>query len=122
VASFLTKNLFIDWRLGEEFFAQYLMDYDLASNVGGWQWAASCGTDAQPYFRIFNPFTQGQNFDPDAIYIQKYLPELRKLNPELIHDQKAVEANFDGKVKYPKPIVSYKDSRQMAINAFKGVL
>ncbi|MGX6960332.1 MAG: cryptochrome/photolyase family protein [Rickettsia endosymbiont of Pentastiridius leporinus] len=85
VASFFSKNLLLDWRKGEEFFAQYLMDYELASNVGGWQWASSCGTDAQPYFRIFNSYTQGKNFDPDAEYIKKYLPTLKNVPPHIIH-------------------------------------
>ena len=75
VASFLTKHLLIDWRWGERYFAQKLMDYDLASNSGGWQWAAGCGTDAAPYFRIFNPTEQLKKFDKDLIYIHKWIPE-----------------------------------------------
>lgn len=121
VASFLTKNLFIDWRLGEEFFAQYLMDYDLASNVGGWQWAASCGTDAPPYFRVFNPFLQGEKFDPQGEYVKKYLPQLRSIDSSLVHNQKAIEANFGGKINYPAPIINHKASRLEAIEILRNI-
>ncbi|HJD65400.1 MAG TPA: DNA photolyase family protein [Rickettsia endosymbiont of Diachasma alloeum] len=117
VASFFSKNLLLDWRKGEEFFAQYLMDYELASNVGGWQWASSCGTDAQPYFRIFNPYTQGKNFDQDAEYIKKYLPILKNIQPHIIHN-----INFHKMYdNYPKPIVDYGLSRARAIEAFKEI-
>ena len=81
VASFLTKHLLIDWRKGEQFFMQHLIDGDLASNNGGWQWAASTGCDAQPYFRVFNPITQSERFDPSGDFIRKYLPELEKVWP-----------------------------------------
>ena len=84
-ASFLCKTLGIDWRRGEAYFALHLNDYDLASNNGGWQWAASCGTDAQPWFRIFNPVTQSRRFDPQGRFIRRYLPQLDKLPDELIH-------------------------------------
>ncbi len=120
VASFFSKNLFLDWRLGEEFFAQYLMDYDLASNVGGWQWASSCGTDPQPFFRIFNPVTQGLRFDPDAEYIKKYVPELRDAPIKLLHNQKAIENNFAGKYKYSLPIIDYQQSRANSLAAFRS--
>ncbi len=85
VASFLTKHLLIDWRLGEAHFNQHLIDGDLASNNGGWQWTAGCGVDAAPYFRVFNPVTQGEKFDSSAEYIQKYIPELRDLEPKFAH-------------------------------------
>lgn len=115
VASFFSKNLLLDWRKGEEFFAQYLMDYELASNVGGWQWASSCGTDAQPYFRIFNPYTQGKNFDADSEYIKKYLPTLKNVPSHIIHN-----VNFHKMYdNYPKPIVDYGLSRARAIETFK---
>ncbi|MFY9589175.1 cryptochrome/photolyase family protein [Rickettsia endosymbiont of Halotydeus destructor] len=117
VASFLTKNLLIDWRMGEEFFAQYLMDYELASNVGGWQWAASCGTDAQPYFRIFNPYTQGKNFNPNAEYVKKYLPELEDVPANIIHNINFTKIYPD----YTKPIVDYKLSRVRALAVFKKI-
>ena len=76
VASFLTKDLLVDWRRGEEFFRRHLADADLASNVGGWQWSAGTGTDAQPFFRIFNPVLQSEKFDPNGDFVRKYVPEL----------------------------------------------
>ena len=85
VASFLTKHLLIDWREGERFFIEHLIDGDLASNNGGWQWAASTGCDAQPYFRIFNPITQSKRFDPEGAFIRKYLPELENVPDKDIH-------------------------------------
>jgi deoxyribodipyrimidine photo-lyase len=85
VASFLTKDLHINWRLGEKYFAQKLIDYDPAVNNGNWQWAASTGCDAQPYFRIFNPWNQQKKFDPECTYIKQYVPELADYPPELIH-------------------------------------
>ncbi|MBY0355278.1 MAG: DNA photolyase family protein [Rickettsiales bacterium] len=117
VASFLTKHLQIDWRLGEEHFAQYLMDYDLASNVGGWQWAASTGTDAQPYFRIFNPITQSINFDPDGEYIRRYVPELKALaGKKIFKPWENLSENI-----YPNPIVNHSDARIAALEMFKIV-
>lgn len=118
VASFLTKDLLLDWRLGEEHFAQHLMDYELASNVGGWQWAASTGTDAQPYFRIFNPRRQSERFDPDGKYIRRYVPELAELDGKTIHaphDKKDLFASID----YPEPIVEHKEQKVKAIAMFK---
>eukprot|EP01034_Spumella_vulgaris_P001885 gene1885-2463_t len=76
VASFLTKHLLIDWRWGERYFAEKLLDFDLSANVGNWQWAAGCGCDAAPYFRIFNPQAQAQKFDPHGHYVHKWVPEL----------------------------------------------
>ncbi len=102
-ASFLTKHLLIDWRLGEAYFAQKLLDFDLASNNGGWQWAAGCGTDAAPYFRIFNPIEQAKKFDPDGAYVRKWIPEL---------DTRA----------YPKPIVDHVFARQRCLQAFRAAL
>jgi deoxyribodipyrimidine photo-lyase len=102
-ASFLTKFLLVDWRWGEAYFAQKLLDYDLAANNGSWQWAAGTGTDAQPYFRIFNPDSQTEKFDPDQEYIKRWIPEL--------------ETN-----KYPKPIVDYKFARQRALDTYKKAL
>jgi len=81
VASFLTKDLLADWRHGYDYFRETLADHDTANDSGGWQWAASTGTDAQPYFRIFNPMTQGERYDPDAEYIKRYVPELRGSTP-----------------------------------------
>ena len=84
-ASFLTKDLGIDWRRGEAYFALHLIDYELASNNGGWQWAASTGCDAQPWFRIFNPVTQSRRFDPQGKFIRRYLPQLAGLDDAQIH-------------------------------------
>lgn len=114
VASFMTKNLWLDWRLGEEFFAQHLMDYELSSNIGGWQWGASVGADAMPYFRIFNPYLQSQKFDPLGKYIRKFLPILDGLNNREIHHPSLL---FTGK--YCLPIVNYEASRKKAIEYFR---
>jgi deoxyribodipyrimidine photo-lyase len=114
VASFMTKDLLTDWRIGEEHFAQYLMDYELASNVGGWQWAASTGTDAQPYFRIFNPYLQSKRFDPEGAYIKKYIPELQHLNAAEIHEPSPLLAP-----NYPQPIVNHAAVKEKAIALFK---
>lgn len=108
VASFLVKDLHIDWRWGERYFAQHLADYDPCVNNGNWQWAASTGCDAQPYFRIFNPWTQQQKFDPDCRYIFRWLPELRRFPADRIHrwDRKHLEGG------YPAPIIDHaKESR-----------
>lgn len=103
-ASFLTKDLHIDWRKGERYFAQHLIDYDPAVNNGNWQWAASTGCDAQPYFRIFNPWLQQKRFDPDAVYIHHWVPELHGLDAGEIHNLwKKRPANL----KYPIPIVDH---------------
>ena len=102
-ASFLTKHLLIDWRWGEAYFAEKLLDFDLASNNGGWQWAAGTGTDAQPYFRIFNPYEQTRKFDPNHLYIRKWLPEYSSKN-------------------YPKPIIDHKFARIRAIETYRKVL
>lgn len=104
VASFLTKDLHIDWRWGEKYFAQKLIDYDPAVNNGNWQWAASTGCDAQPYFRIFNPWNQQKKFDPDCIYIKQWIPELRSFEPKVLHEwfKEAHHCSV-----YPKPIVDH---------------
>jgi len=112
VASFLTKNLFIDWREGEKHFANYLIDYEPASNVGGWQWSASVGIDPQPYFRIFNPYLQSKKFDKNGEYIKRYVPELKNVTPALFHK----DINIEG---YFKQMVNYKDSRKNALREFK---
>jgi deoxyribodipyrimidine photo-lyase len=117
VASFLTKDLQIDWRLGEEHFAQLLMDYDMASNVGGWQWAASTGTDAQPYFRIFNPELQSRKFDAKGAYIRRYVAELKSLSDDEIH----APAGLLRPQGYPQPIVDHSQARDKTLAMFKHV-
>lgn len=117
VASFFTKHLRLDWRLGEEFFAQHLMDYDLASNVGGWQWASSTGTDAQPYFRIFNPILQGEKFDPAGVYVRRYVKELSEFKGKNIHQPWADQSAEH----YPRPIVNHATARDEALKMFKQV-
>ena len=119
VAMFLSKNLLIDWRLGEAWFMQHLIDGDLAANNGGWQWCASTGTDAVPYFRIFNPISQSQKFDPKGAYIRRWVPELAHLNDKDIHDPYAKYPNRE--LNYPKPIVDLKSSRLRALAAFKAL-
>jgi deoxyribodipyrimidine photo-lyase len=115
VASFLTKNLWIDWRCGAAFFAEHLCDYDFASNTGGWQWAASIGTDAAPYFRVFNPVEQGKRFDPDAYYIKKYVPELSNASAKEIHQHTITPVRG-----YVEAIVDLKQTRQRSIDLFKS--
>ncbi|MFE8072678.1 deoxyribodipyrimidine photo-lyase [Marinobacteraceae bacterium S3BR75-40.1] len=117
-AMFLTKNLWIDWREGERYFMQHLVDGYLPSNNGGWQWSASTGTDAAPYFRIFNPVTQSERFDPEGRFIRHYLPELRDLKG------KTLFAPWTGRpagLDYPEPLVNLKETRKQAIAAFKGL-
>ncbi len=103
VASFLTKHLLIDWRWGEAYFAKKLLDFDLAANNGGWQWAAGSGCDAAPYFRVFNPYLQTQKFDPDLTYIKKWVPEWQELT-------------------YPKPIVVHENARKRCLDTYAATL
>ncbi|MCF2826186.1 MULTISPECIES: deoxyribodipyrimidine photo-lyase [unclassified Pseudoalteromonas] len=119
VASFLTKHLLIDWRKGEAYFMSKLIDGDLASNNGGWQWAASTGCDAQPYFRIFNPITQSEKFDPDGSFIRTYVPELKNVPAKHIHFPHDYLAAFGGKDDYVEPLVDHKEARARALDAFK---
>ncbi len=119
VAMFLTKDLFIDWRRGEQHFMRHLIDGDLASNNGGWQWSASTGTDAAPYFRIFNPASQSRKCDPDGAFIRQWVPELADLDDKAIHEPHAKPGLFDGELEYPEPIVDHAKARDRAIAAFK---
>lgn len=105
-SSFLVKDLHIDWKEGEKYFANKLVDYDVANNNGGWQWVASTGCDAQPYFRIFNPWTQQQKFDPECKYIKKWIPELKDISCEKIHNIWKNPLNF---IDYPKPIINHSE-------------
>lgn len=113
VASFLVKDLLIDWRWGEKYFMEKLLDGDLAPNNGGWQWAASTGCDAQPYFRIFNPWLQSKRFDPEGEYIKKFIPELKDTKAKELH-----KPILDHKV-YPAPIVDHSEQRDKALDLFK---
>jgi len=103
LASFFSKHLLLDWRLGETYFAEKLLDYDAASNVGGWQWAAGCGVDAAPYFRVFNPALQLKKFDPELKYVKKWVKEY-------------------GTDAYPQPIVDHKNARERALERYKFAL
>ena len=119
VAMFLTKDLFIDWREGERWFAERLVDYDFASNNGGWQWSASTGADAAPYFRIYNPASQSERHDPDGTYIKRFVPELRELPAKQVHQPHAAGSLFSGD--YPSPIVDHAKARDHALAAFKAL-
>ncbi|MCD9501817.1 deoxyribodipyrimidine photo-lyase [Photobacterium phosphoreum] len=116
-ASFLTKDMLCDWRIGERWFMQQLIDGELASNNGGWQWAASTGTDAQPYFRVFNPTTQSERFDPNGEFIRQWIPELKSVPDQYIHAP-SLWSGF-GSVDYPLPIVDHKQMRVLAIDSYK---
>jgi deoxyribodipyrimidine photo-lyase len=116
-AMFLTKILFIDWRWGEDYFMQNLIDGDFAANNGGWQWSASTGTDAVPYFRIFNPTTQSERFDPKGEFIRRYCPELKDCNNKEIHNPSRQARLAFG---YPDPIVDYKTMRAKTIAIYKA--
>ena len=120
-AMFLTKNLFIDWREGERFFMRHLVDGDLAANNGGWQWSASTGTDAAPYFRIMNPYSQSKRFDPEGKFIRAYVPELADLADEDIHDPSELPPLARSGLGYPDPIVDHSRTRERAIEAFKSI-
>lgn len=125
-ASFLVKDLLVDWRWGEHYFAEKLIDFDLSANNGGWQWAASTGCDAQPWFRIFNPITQSERFDPQGKFIRKYVPELAKCNdkeihaPWLIPPLRLQELNLNIAEDYPAPIVDHASQREIALALYKG--
>lgn len=120
VAMFLTKNLLIDWREGERFFMQHLIDGDLAANNGGWQWSSSTGTDSSPYFRIFNPLSQSEKFDPEGRFLKHWLPELGELNKKEVHNPAGAGGLF-GVANYPAPIVDLSSSRARALAAFKAL-
>jgi len=125
VASFLVKNLLVNWQHGEKWFWDCLVDADLASNSASWQWVAGSGADAAPYFRIFNPLLQGEKFDKHGVYVRKYCPELANLPDKYIHKPWeappliATQAGVHLGENYPKPIVDLKASRLRALDAFK---
>ncbi|MED1722508.1 deoxyribodipyrimidine photo-lyase [Brevibacillus parabrevis] len=124
-ASFLTKDLLVDWRWGMRYFAKQLVDFDEAANIGGWQWSASTGTDPQPYFRIFNPVAQGEKFDPDGTFVKKYLPVLSEVPlqyihkpwemPEHVQEQAGCRLGLD----YPVPCVDHASRRKLAMSLFQ---
>ncbi len=127
VGSFLVKNLLLDWRHGQDWFWDTLVDADLANNSAGWQWIGGCGADAAPYFRIFNPITQGQRFDKDGQYVRKYIPEIAGLPDKFIHNPWEAPPEILKKARitlgkeYPHPIVNLKESRERALQAFKSI-
>ncbi len=127
VGSFLVKNLMLHWHHGEDWFWDTLVDADLANNSASWQWIAGCGADAAPYFRIFNPVTQGRKFDPDGSYVRQYVPEIAKLPTKYLHapweassDVLQASAIVLDEV-YPSPIVDLPASRTRALDAFASL-
>lgn len=121
VASFLTKDLLTDWRAGYDWFRRLLADHDTANDVGGWQWAGSTGTDAQPYFRVFNPMKQGREYDPDGEYVREYVSELGEASADEIHGWHDLEPAERERIApaYPAPIVEHADRRERAIELFE---
>jgi len=128
VASFLTKDLHISWQRGERYFLEHLVDADIASNNGGWQWTAGTGTDASPYFRIFNPVLQGKKFDPEGTYIRRYVPELARVPQRMIHEPWRLD--LDGQrsagcligKQYPAPMVDHTAEREVALRLYRSPL
>ena len=124
-ASFLVKDLLIDWRWGERFFMQHLLDADPASNNGGWQWTAGVGTDAAPYFRVFNPVLQGEKFDPEGAYVRRWVPELARVPQKYLHAPWTMPADVQQAVHtivgrdYPAPIVDHAQARERTLLAYR---
>ena len=116
VASFLTKDLHISWQRGEQFFAEHLVDADVASNNGGWQWCAGTGTDAAPYFRIFNPLLQARKIDPEGTYVRRYVEELKGVGGSAVHEPWKVGRRLD----YPRPIVDHVREREVALELYRA--
>jgi deoxyribodipyrimidine photo-lyase len=126
VASFLVKHLLIDWRQGESWFWDTLVDADPANNPVSWQWVAGSGADAAPYFRIFNPVLQGQKFDPDGTYVRRWVPELANIPASVIHNPWQHEAESIGRKSkcvpsYPDPIIDHDNARRRALEAYKNL-
>ncbi|KAI1320259.1 hypothetical protein EDD11_001474 [Mortierella claussenii] len=122
-ACFLVKDLLISWQKGEKYFMSHLIDGDLAFNNGSWQWCASTGSEAQPYFRVFNPVAQSQKFDPVGDYIRHWVPELRDLSDKQVHDPyHAMSAKEFGKLAYPKPIVDHAEAKKKFVEEYKRIL
>ena len=119
-SSFLIKTLLIDWQKGEQYFAKKLTDYDPASNNGNWQWTAGSGADSQPYFRIFNPWLQGENFDPNCEYIKKWVPELKDVPVKDILHWEDTYSQYKN-IKYPRPICNYEEQKDKALTMYKAI-
>ena len=123
VASFLVKNLHVDWRKGEKYFAQKLVDYDPLVNQGNWQWVAGSGADSMPYFRVFNPWIQSKKFDKDCIYIKHWLPNLKNVDPKHLHQWDKYSDSYNIKeISYYKPIVDYSKSKKEGLALYKKYL
>jgi deoxyribodipyrimidine photo-lyase len=126
VASFLVKDLLIDWRWGEHFFMQHLVDGEAASNNGGWQWTAGTGTDAAPYFRIFNPTLQGKKHDPEGTYVRRWVPELANVPTRYIHTPYKMDSKMQQSVgcildrHYPSPIIDHQKARERTLAAYRA--
>jgi deoxyribodipyrimidine photo-lyase len=120
VAGFLIKILLIDWRKGEQYFSTKLVDYDVASNNGNWQWVAGTGSDSTPYFRIMNPWIQSKEFDPEAEYIKKWIPELEQVPAKSIHQWYKDYVNYK-EIDYSKPIVNYEEQKEKALKMYSSV-
>ena len=124
-ASFLVKDLLIDWQEGEEWFMRQLVDGDLAANNGGWQWTAGVGTDAAPYFRIFNPFLQGKKFDPEGMFVRKWVPELANVPQKFIHEPWKMPIEIQKQTNcivgqhYPFPVIDHFQARDITLDAYK---
>ena len=118
---FLVKTLLLDWREGEKYFANKLIDYDVASNNGNWQWISGTGVDSMPYFRTFNPWTQSENYDNDAEYIKQWVPELNDVEPKDIHNWDEMYKKYKD-INYPKPIVEFRKQRIKSLELYKKYL
>ena len=127
VGSFLVKHLRINWKEGEKYFRNCLLDFNEANNVAQWQWVAGCGADAAPYFRIFNPILQGEKFDKKGDYVKKWVPELSKVPPKFIHKPWEMEKKYQEAINtiigssYPMPIVIHEKARADALSAFQSI-
>jgi deoxyribodipyrimidine photo-lyase len=119
VASFLVKDLHVEWQHGARHFMQHLVDGDLASNQHGWQWVAGCGTDAAPYFRVFNPTTQGAKFDPDGAYVRRWVPELRDVETRHVHEPAGAPDGLPPG--YPEPVVDHAAERREALDRYDRI-
>lgn len=119
VASYLIKHLLINWKYGEEWFKDTLIDYDTANNISGWQWVAGSGADAAPYFRIFNPVLQSKKFDPDAIYIRKFYPKLKQASNDMLHDAGEKYSDIVTLYNYYPPLIDHETGRKRALDIYK---